>query len=132
VRWADAFNIRVHPGEQEQLRDSFAQLDQRCREASRDPASLQRTGFGIVSLADTANLHGRFPDPKRTRPFSGTPEEIAVQLHALSDLGVEHMACIVDDGQTPGPLTQYPTLSADGFERFLLAAQALRQLEAST
>ena len=55
----------------------------------------------------------RFPDPKRTRPFSGTPEEIAVQLHALSDVGVEHMACIVDDGQTPGPLTQYPTMSAD-------------------
>jgi len=132
VRWADTFNLRVHPGEQERLRDGFAQLDQLCREAGRDPASLQRTGFGIVSLADAANLPGRFPDPKRTRPFSGTPEEIASQLHALSEAGVEHMACIVDDGQTPGPLTQYPTMSAAGFEGFLLVANALRQLEAST
>jgi alkanesulfonate monooxygenase SsuD/methylene tetrahydromethanopterin reductase-like flavin-dependent oxidoreductase (luciferase family) len=131
VRWADSFNIRVHPGEQEHLRDAFAQLDQRCRDAGRDPASLQRTGFCIVSLADAANLPSRFPDPNRTRPFSGTPEEIAVQLHALSDLGVEHVACIVDDGETVGPLTQYPTMSADGFERFLLVAAALRRLEAS-
>jgi alkanesulfonate monooxygenase SsuD/methylene tetrahydromethanopterin reductase-like flavin-dependent oxidoreductase (luciferase family) len=132
VRWADAFNIRVHPGEQDQLREAFAQLDQRCREAGRDPASLQRTGFGIVSLADAANLPSRFPDPNRTRPFSGAPEEIAVQLHALSEVGVKHMACIVDDGQTSGPLTQYPTLSVDGFERFLLVAEALRRLEEST
>jgi alkanesulfonate monooxygenase SsuD/methylene tetrahydromethanopterin reductase-like flavin-dependent oxidoreductase (luciferase family) len=132
VRWAESFNLRVHPGEQERLRDGFAQLDQRCREAGRDPASLPRTGFGIVSLADPADLPGRFPDPKRSRPFSGTPAEIAGHLHALSAVGVEHMACIVDDGQTPGPLTQYPTLSAAGFERFLRVAEALRGLEAST
>lgn len=130
VRWADTFNLRVHPGEEERLCDTFARLDQTCREAGRDPASLRRTGFGIVSLAEPANLPGRFPDPKRTRPFSGTPEEIAIHLHALSAVGVEHMACIVDDGQTPGPLTQYPVMSAAGFERFLLVAEALRRLEA--
>jgi alkanesulfonate monooxygenase SsuD/methylene tetrahydromethanopterin reductase-like flavin-dependent oxidoreductase (luciferase family) len=130
VRWADSFDTRVHPGEEEQLRDGSAQLDQLCREAGRDPASLRRTGFGIVSLADPADLPGRFPDAKRTRPFSGTPEEIALQLHALSTVGMEHMACIVDDGQTPGPLTQYPALGAAGFERFLLVAEALRRLEA--
>jgi alkanesulfonate monooxygenase SsuD/methylene tetrahydromethanopterin reductase-like flavin-dependent oxidoreductase (luciferase family) len=132
VHWADTFNTRVHPGEQERLRDGFAQMDQLCREAGRDPASLHRTGFGIVSLADPSSLPGRFPDPMRTRPFSGTPEEIAAQLHALSAVGVEHMACIVDDGQTPGPLTQYPTMSAAGFERFLLVAEALHRVEAST
>jgi alkanesulfonate monooxygenase SsuD/methylene tetrahydromethanopterin reductase-like flavin-dependent oxidoreductase (luciferase family) len=132
VRWADTFNLRVHPGEQERLRAAFAHLDQLCREAGRDPASLQRTGFGIVSLADAANLSDRFPDPNRTRPFSGAPEEIAAQLHALSAIGVEHMACIVDDGLTPGPLTQYPTMSAAGFERFLQVAEALRRLEMST
>lgn len=129
--WADAYNTRVHPGEEELLREAFSQMDQICREAGRDPASLRRTGFGIVSLADPDDLPGRFPDPKRTRPFSGTPEKIAAQLHALSSVGVEHMACIVDDGQTAGPLTQYPVLSADGFERFLLVADALRRLEAS-
>lgn len=132
VRWADAVNTRVHPGDQDRLRDSYAQLDQLCLETGRDPASLRRTGFGLVSLANPADLAGRFPDPKRTGPFGGTPEEIAAQLHALSAVGMEHMACIVDDGQTPGPLTQYPTLSADGFERFLLVAEALRRLEAST
>src|SRR5258708_17418658 len=117
VRWADTFNLRVHPGEQERLRDGFAQLDQRCREAGRDPASLQRTGFGIVSLADPASLPDRFPDPNRTRPFSGTPEEIAVQLHALRAVGVEHMACIVDDGQTPHPLPHPPTLTPPASKR---------------
>ncbi len=131
VRWAGAYNPRVHPGEEERLRDVFARLDQTCRAVGRDPATLRRTGFGIVSLADPASLPGRFPDPKRTRPFSGTPEEIAAQLRALRAAGVEHMACIVDDGETPGPLTQYPVLSATGFERFLLVAEALRRLEAS-
>jgi alkanesulfonate monooxygenase SsuD/methylene tetrahydromethanopterin reductase-like flavin-dependent oxidoreductase (luciferase family) len=131
VRWADAYNLRVHPGEEERLRDVFARLEQACRAVGRDPATLERTGFGIVSLADSASLPGRFPDPKRTRPFSGAPEEIAAQLRALRAAGVEHMACIVDDGQTPGPLTQYPMMSAAGFERFLRVAEALRRLEAS-
>jgi alkanesulfonate monooxygenase SsuD/methylene tetrahydromethanopterin reductase-like flavin-dependent oxidoreductase (luciferase family) len=131
VRWADAYNVRVHPGEEEPLRDAFARLDQTCRAVGRDPATLERTGFGIVSLADPASLSSRFPDPRRTRPFSGTPEEIAAQLRALRAAGVEHMACIVDDGDTPGPLTQYPVVSAEGFERFLLVAEALRRLEAS-
>jgi alkanesulfonate monooxygenase SsuD/methylene tetrahydromethanopterin reductase-like flavin-dependent oxidoreductase (luciferase family) len=131
VRWADAYNLRVHPGEEERLREAFAQLDQTCSSEGRDPASLERTGFGIVSLADPASLPGRFTDPRRTRPFSGTPPEIAAQLLALRTTGVSHMACIVDDGDTPGPLVQYPALSAAGFERFLLVVEALRQLEMS-
>jgi len=80
VRWADAYNLRVHPGEEERLRDTFAGLEQMCGVVGRDPATLKHTGFGIVSLADPASLPGRFPDPKRTRPFSGTPEEIAAHL----------------------------------------------------
>jgi alkanesulfonate monooxygenase SsuD/methylene tetrahydromethanopterin reductase-like flavin-dependent oxidoreductase (luciferase family) len=131
VRWADAYNLRVHPGEQERVRDAFGRIEQVCRAEGRDPATLGRTGFGIVSLADAASLPSRFPDPKRTRPFSGTPEEIAAELRALRAAGVEHMACIVDDGETPGPLTQYPVMRASGFERFLLVVEALRRLEAS-
>jgi alkanesulfonate monooxygenase SsuD/methylene tetrahydromethanopterin reductase-like flavin-dependent oxidoreductase (luciferase family) len=130
VRWADAYNVRVHPGEEERLRDSFAAMDQLCHAAGRNAASLARTGFGLVSLAEPASLPDRFPDPRRTRPFSGTPEEIAAQLRSLRTAGVEHMACIVDDGATPGPLIQYPVMSAAGFERFLLVAEALRRLEA--
>jgi alkanesulfonate monooxygenase SsuD/methylene tetrahydromethanopterin reductase-like flavin-dependent oxidoreductase (luciferase family) len=131
VRWADTYNLRVHPGEEEHLRDVFARLDQTCRAEGRDPATLERTGFGLVSMADPASLPGRFPDPKRTRPFNGTPDEIAAQLHTLHAAGVTHMACIVDDGATPGPLIQYPVMDAAGFERFLLVAAALRRLEAS-
>jgi alkanesulfonate monooxygenase SsuD/methylene tetrahydromethanopterin reductase-like flavin-dependent oxidoreductase (luciferase family) len=130
VRWAEAYNLRVHPGEEERLRETFAALDQMCHAAGRDPATLRRTAFGIVSLADPAALPGRFPDPKRTRPFSGTPQEIADQLWSLRAAGVDHMACIVDDGETPGPLIQYPVMSSSGFERFLLVAEALRRLEA--
>jgi alkanesulfonate monooxygenase SsuD/methylene tetrahydromethanopterin reductase-like flavin-dependent oxidoreductase (luciferase family) len=129
VGWADVYNLRVHPGEQGRLRDVFARVDQACLDAGRDPATLERTGFGIVSLADPADLPDRFPDPKRTRPFCGTPEEIAAELRALRATGVTHIACIVDDGETPGPLTQYPTLSASGLERFLRVAEALRRLE---
>jgi hypothetical protein len=50
---------------------------------------------------------------------------------SLRAAGVEHMACIVDDGETPGPLVQYPVMSVGGFERFLQVAEALRGLEAS-
>lgn len=132
ARWADAYNLRAHPGEEEQLRATFAELDQTCRAAGRDPATVRRTAFGIVSLADPTSLPGRFPDPKRTRPFSGTPEEIAAQLWPLRAAGVDHMACIVDDGATPGPLTQYPVMSRAGFERFMLVADALRRLASST
>jgi alkanesulfonate monooxygenase SsuD/methylene tetrahydromethanopterin reductase-like flavin-dependent oxidoreductase (luciferase family) len=131
VRWADAYNLRAHPSEEERLRDIFVRLDETCHVAGRDPATLERTGFGIVSLADSASLPGRFPDPRRTRPFSGEPAEIAAQLLALRASGVSHMACIVDDGETPGPLTQYPVMSIAGFERFLPVVEALRQLEIS-
>ncbi|HEV2457702.1 MAG TPA: LLM class flavin-dependent oxidoreductase [Ktedonobacterales bacterium] len=131
VHWADAYNLRVHPGEEEVLRDTFTRVEQACREVGREPVTLGRNGFGIVSLADPASLPGRFPDPKRTRPFSGMPEEIAAQLLALRTSGVSHMACIVDDGETPGPLTQYPVMRSAGFERFLRVAEALRRLEAS-
>jgi alkanesulfonate monooxygenase SsuD/methylene tetrahydromethanopterin reductase-like flavin-dependent oxidoreductase (luciferase family) len=131
ARWADAYNLRVHPGEAERLREVFTQLDQMCLAAGRDPATLRRTGFGIVSLADAASLPDRFPDPMRARPFHGAPQEIAAQIQALHAAGMEHMACIVDDGETPGPLLQYPLMSASGFERFLMVAEALRELEAS-
>lgn len=131
IRWAEAYNLRVHPGEEERLRGVFAHLDALCRAAGRDPTTLSRTAFGIVSLADPASLPGRFPDPRRTRPFSGTPDEIADQLRALRATGVDHMVCIVDDGETPGPLTQYPVLRMAGFERFLQVAEALRRLETS-
>jgi alkanesulfonate monooxygenase SsuD/methylene tetrahydromethanopterin reductase-like flavin-dependent oxidoreductase (luciferase family) len=130
VRWADAYNLRAHPGEETHIRDTLAQLDQLCRAAGRDPATLGRTAFGIVSLADASYISGRFPDPRRTRPFSGTPPEIAAQLQALRLAGVSHMACIVDDGETPGPLTQYPVLHTAGLERFLQTVETLRALEA--
>lgn len=129
VRWANAYNLRVHPGEAERLREVFGRVDEECGAQGRDPATLERTGFGLVSLADAASLPDRFPDPKRTRPFHGTPEEVAGELRALWAAGMRHMACIVDDGATPGPLTQYPVLSADGFERFLAVAEAVRRLE---
>ena len=116
-------------------RGVFAHLDALCRAAGRDPATLRRTAFGIVSLADTASLPGRFPDPRRTGPFSGTLDEIAVQLRALRttgvDHGVDHMVCIVDNGETPGPLLHYPVVRMAGFERFLEVAKAMRRLEAS-
>src|SRR5579859_5955149 len=83
VAWADAFNLRVHPGEEDRVRDVFTRLDETCRTAGRDPTTLARTGFGIVSLAEPASLPGRFPDPKRTRPFIGTPKAIAAQLWSL-------------------------------------------------
>lgn len=130
VRWADVYNLRVHPGEAERLRETNARLDQACIVAGRDPTTLDRTGFGIVSLADPAHLSDRFPDPKRTRPFIGTPEQIAAELRALHASGMTHMARILDDGETPGPLTQYPVFGAAGFERFLQVAVALRRLEA--
>jgi alkanesulfonate monooxygenase SsuD/methylene tetrahydromethanopterin reductase-like flavin-dependent oxidoreductase (luciferase family) len=131
VRWADAYNLRAHPGEEVQVQQTLARLDQLCRDEGRDPATLGRTAFGIVSLARSDGLPGRFPDPRRTRPFSGTYTEVAAQLQALRAAGVDHMACIVDDGETPGPLTQYPVMRTAGFERFLLVVEALRQLEAS-
>lgn len=131
VQWASAVNIRVHPNELEQQRETFARLDQMCRAEGRDPATLQRTGFGIVSLAQLDELPGRFLDPTRTGPFSGSPEEIALQLRDLGSAGVTHMACIVDDGLTPGPLIHYPALSLAGFERFLHVAAALQRLQMS-
>ena len=131
VQWASAVNIRVHPNELEHLRETFARLDHMCRAEGRDPATLQRTGFGIVSLAQPDELYDRFPDPGRTGPFSGSPEEIAVQLRDLGSAGVTHMACIVDDGLTPGPLIHYPALSVAGFERFLQVAEALQRLQTS-
>jgi alkanesulfonate monooxygenase SsuD/methylene tetrahydromethanopterin reductase-like flavin-dependent oxidoreductase (luciferase family) len=129
VQWASAVNIRVHPNELEQQLETFARLDHMCRTADRDPTTLQRTGFGIVSLAEHTELPDRFPDPGRTGPFSGSPEEIALQLNALGSAGVTHMACIVDDGLTPGPLIHYPALSVAGFERFLRVVEALKRLQ---
>jgi alkanesulfonate monooxygenase SsuD/methylene tetrahydromethanopterin reductase-like flavin-dependent oxidoreductase (luciferase family) len=131
ARWADAYNLRAHPGDEAHEQETFAHLEQLCHAAGRDPATLGRTAFGIVSLADAQSLPARFPDPRRTRPFSGTPSEIAAQLRALHAAGVDHMACILDDGETPGPLTQYPVFHSTGLERFLPIVESLRALEAA-
>ena len=126
ARWGDVFNFQAPLLDAGQLAEPFARLDEACREVGRDPATLPRTGYCLISFAGPDASMGGY----RAAAIAGTNEEIAERLHALGAAGLEHLVCVVDIGEERGPLASFSRLTPRGLERFVGVLEALRKLEA--
>jgi len=85
ARHAHAHNTMAHRVP-ETATAQFQQLDDACEEVGRDPSTIMKTIGSFVAFP------GAEDDPGGVNPGSiaGTPEQVAEQLHALHQAGVEH------------------------------------------
>jgi alkanesulfonate monooxygenase SsuD/methylene tetrahydromethanopterin reductase-like flavin-dependent oxidoreductase (luciferase family) len=85
ARYADAYNTMAHRVP-ETATAQFQQLDEACEDVGRDPSTIMKTIGSFVAFP------GSEDDPGGVNPNSiaGTPEQVAQQLHALHQAGVEH------------------------------------------
>ena len=126
ARWGDALNLNVVCTGVKSVREPFATLDQACREINRNPATIARTGYTFITFArPSADMSGA-----RAKALRGSPEEIAAQLHALHEAGMEHLTLYVDTGEHERALSSYPLLNSKAIELLAPVTQALRKLEA--
>lgn len=89
MEYADKWNawIGYERSTPEALKPILERIDAACELHGRDPATLERTVTVGVKLPGHAY-------PERTanvEPISGSPQEIAEQLHAFTALGVTHI-----------------------------------------
>ncbi|CAN5756687.1 LLM class flavin-dependent oxidoreductase [soil metagenome] len=89
MEYADLWNawIGYERSTPEALKPILERIDAACEKHGRDPATLERTVTVGVKLPGHAY-------PQRTanvEPITGSPEEIAEQLHAFAGLGISHI-----------------------------------------
>jgi alkanesulfonate monooxygenase SsuD/methylene tetrahydromethanopterin reductase-like flavin-dependent oxidoreductase (luciferase family) len=77
-----------------------AQVDRLCEEGGRDPATLRRSVYLNVYLADSATQARRAAGSRldgRPMPFAGTPEGLADHLAGLVELGFDAFQLVFAD-----------------------------------
>jgi probable F420-dependent oxidoreductase len=77
------------------LAEVLGRVDRACREAGRDPSTLERTAAVLVQveMGEVARRGG--PDEKAP-PIRGSAEGIAEQLREFEPLGIAHLQLVVD------------------------------------
>jgi len=95
ARYADAYNSVWH-ADPAPLAEPFANLDAACREVGRDPTTVVRTSGSFVTLAEPGDTR-EWP----AQALTGTPEEVAARLQAFAEVGVRHMAIILNPWDVP-------------------------------
>lgn len=105
ARWADMWNMP--PGSDgivpAQWRALYDVLLARCDEIGRDPAEIEtnvslilvvdeQPGAAAARVAELGAMFGMSPEAARPHCVAGTPAEVAEQLIAFRDLGVQHFA----------------------------------------
>jgi probable F420-dependent oxidoreductase len=90
AEYADMWNVWSSDfgGEAADIARVMEPVDAACHATGRDPATLLRTGGVIVEFADDLNTFRPWPD---TPGISGSPEQMAEQIHTIHDAGFEHL-----------------------------------------
>jgi alkanesulfonate monooxygenase SsuD/methylene tetrahydromethanopterin reductase-like flavin-dependent oxidoreductase (luciferase family) len=91
------------------LRD---RIDDACRLAGRDPATLERTLAVLVSMPGTTPVRQGSHDKAPVDPMSGDPEVLVPALRAFADLGVGHIQLVLDPITVDSIRALAPTLAA--------------------
>jgi alkanesulfonate monooxygenase SsuD/methylene tetrahydromethanopterin reductase-like flavin-dependent oxidoreductase (luciferase family) len=107
ARYADEFNLSS--SSPEIAREKQAQIDQACRDAGRDPASLTRSAMvGTLIGRDSAEVARRadallsefgqppkdgltWLEPRRQRWIMGTPDEARAMVERFAEAGIERI-----------------------------------------
>ncbi len=83
-----------HPmGTVEQMTDALGRLYQYCAEAGRDPAEID-LAYSAGWYNDREAMTG--PEGSR-RSFTGTPDQVAADIHAFGEIGVRHLILGMQD-----------------------------------
>lgn len=128
ARWADVVHLNVLLSDPNTVAELSARIDQACIKVGRDPATLGRAGVCLIALNDDVEMTGM-----RTLALRGAPEELAEQLLAIQAHGkLQEMLCLLDIGETPGPLVHLPVLRPESLERFAPVKEALDRLAPAT
>lgn len=124
ARWASALNLNVLCFSPETARQHFDLLDEACREVGRDPASMGRTGYTLVTFArpEAQTTHWR------QAAIKGSAEEIAAQLYAIHQAGMEHISVYIDTEEGRGDMP-YPPLTPRAVELFAPVLEILHKLK---
>ncbi|QBD76644.1 LLM class flavin-dependent oxidoreductase [Ktedonosporobacter rubrisoli] len=114
ARYADGWNIAW--AKPEEYRQKLAIFEQACQQEGRDPKIVQRSWFGrctcVSSKEEAAKLEGT--------GLLGTPEQIAEQLQAYIDLGIDYFMLGVRD---VSDLTTVELLAHEVLPRFKKRSQ---------
>jgi alkanesulfonate monooxygenase SsuD/methylene tetrahydromethanopterin reductase-like flavin-dependent oxidoreductase (luciferase family) len=125
ARWADAINFNGHLTSPEDARTLVAGFADACREVGRDPASVGRTGYALVSFTAPES------DPAGVAfgALRGSPAELAAQLHAFHRAGIDHVSLDINGGDRPERQGAFPITTTRGLEQMARVLEALRELE---
>src|SRR5216683_2585971 len=88
ARYADAWNTAWHV-DPAVVQQRYEQLQAACAEVGRDPATITLTAGTIVRLQSGKGAASE-------RAITGSPEEIARQLHDFASIGVAHLIVILE------------------------------------
>jgi alkanesulfonate monooxygenase SsuD/methylene tetrahydromethanopterin reductase-like flavin-dependent oxidoreductase (luciferase family) len=117
ARWADAVNVNTPLAGAADATAIVDRVADACVSVSRDPVTLEVTGWARLSLqADGTAV---------ARPgwIGGAPGEAAAALHAIHAAGVRHVTLYLGYAGDPSPS---PALTAPALERFVPFLEALR------
>jgi alkanesulfonate monooxygenase SsuD/methylene tetrahydromethanopterin reductase-like flavin-dependent oxidoreductase (luciferase family) len=92
-------------------RQLHAKIDAACREAGRDPATLERTAALIVALPGALG-RGSSVSEEAFEPIPGDADHLAATLRAFADAGVGHVQLVLDPITVDSIAALEPTLVA--------------------
>jgi probable F420-dependent oxidoreductase len=111
ARYADAWNADFGSSP-ESIRSLNDAVDAACREAGRDPATLERSASLLVDVAGRARPGDNWvADARAGRALSGSTEELATALRAYADAGVGHVQVWLDPNTVAGLAAFAPVLA---------------------
>ena len=89
ARWADEWNVWGTP---DVLRHKGGILDRHCEQIGRDPSTISRSAQALLFLSnDEAWLDERRKAPSPMATLIGTTEQVAEQVGAYRDAGVDEL-----------------------------------------
>lgn len=94
----------------EGYRQLHAKIDAACREAGRDPATLERTVALVVALPGALG-RGSSVSEEAFEPIPGDADHLAATLRAFADAGVGHVQLVLDPITVDSIAALEPTLA---------------------
>lgn len=71
-------------------------VDEACRDVARDPAEVERTAAVYVQLARGSGRLAGSSEKQDSPPITGTRDQVAGELQAFADAGLEHIQIVLD------------------------------------
>jgi F420-dependent oxidoreductase-like protein len=125
AKYADACNVM---GDVDKIRHLMGVLEGHCEDVGRDPSEITRTRLASIYIGSTqedamrrveeAKADGSLPERRMPMVIAGGPDEIAEQLSAFMDAGIEGFTISLPDpsdlesvalaGRTIAPLVGSP------------------------